>query len=97
MIIKISDIQSIFIKIYHYQRIIFPIACILLCHSIISCSDDDTTTISEGIYTHKAIQSVKGFEEEKAAILTRNKISEETFISLSTIRHGVWSQNNRRY
>ncbi|MCQ4873944.1 hypothetical protein [Butyricimonas paravirosa] len=89
MIIKISDIQSIFIKIYHYQRIIFPIACILLCHSIISCSDDDTTTISEGIYTHKAIQSVKGFEEEKAAILTRNKISEETFISLST--DSAWS------
>ena len=77
-------------QLYNLEKtILFLITCTFLYSLITSCSDDDTTTISEGTYTHKAIQSMKGFEEEKATILTRNKISEETFISLST--DSAWS------
>lgn len=52
----------------------------------ISCQDDDNTpvVISEGIHTHPAIQSMKGFEEEKETLLAHENLTVQEFIKLST-------------
>ena len=49
------------------------------------CEDDNKDTIvSEGNYTNSMIQKLKGFGEEKAALLRECDLSESLFISLST-------------
>jgi len=50
-------------------------------------SDDDTESgIPQGSYNHNAVLQLEGFGEEKAALLARLNVSEETFITLSTAK-----------
>lgn len=71
---------------YLVQSTLKTVLVFLFVFGMISCQDDDDAPviISEGIHTHPAIQSMKGFEEEKEILLAQENLTVQEFIKLST-------------
>lgn len=59
--------------------------------------DDDPTLIVEGNHTRQAIQRMKGFGEEKQALLSECRMDEATFIALSTDSAWALPDDRRRH